>query len=210
MALPTYNKAKRRTNFEPLPKGAYVVKIVGAKEDTWPSGDRCLKIAFDVAEGAYKGIYANLFDARKRNNENAQWPVDGVFNLNIPSDGCDDKVWTNWNSFFADLEDSNSGFIFDGDIKKLKGKLIGGKFRIKQSRAKRPNENGEYPIFTNTQMLYSCVADDVRHGKAGKLPNDVLIKDSAPAATGGTFKNNADELDGFVNLPDGSAEELPF
>ena len=35
MSLPTYNKAKRKSNtFEQLPKGAYVIKIMGAKEDT--------------------------------------------------------------------------------------------------------------------------------------------------------------------------------
>ena len=64
-------------------------------------------------------------------------------------------------------------------------------------------------VYDHIVMKWSCVADDVRNGKAGKLPNDVLANNSAPA-TGGTFKNTADELDGFVNLPDGSAEELPF
>jgi hypothetical protein len=62
MALPTYDKSKRRTSFEQLPKGAYVIKIMGAKEDTWPSGDGVIKIAFDIAEGEYKGFYQNQFD----------------------------------------------------------------------------------------------------------------------------------------------------
>jgi hypothetical protein len=113
-------------------------------------------------------------------------------------------VWTNWNSFFADLEDSNSGFVFDGDLKKLKGKVIGGKFHIKQSKAKKPNDNGEYPVYSNTVMKYSCVAEDVRQGKAGKLPNDVLLKDTPKPA------NNNAGLDGFLSIPDGSEDELPF
>ena len=204
MSLPTYNKSKRRTNYEQLPKGAYVIKIVGVREDKWPSGDRCLKIAFDVAEGPHKGIYANLFEQRKANNENAQWPFDGVFTLNVPADNSETYVWTNWNSFFADLEDSNSGFVFDGDIKKLKGKVIGGKFHIKQSKAKKPNENGEYPVYSNTVMKYSCVAEDVRQGKAGKLPNDVLLKDTPKPA------NNSAGLDSFLSIPDGSEDALPF
>lgn len=202
--LPTYNKAKRKQNFEQLPKGAYVVKIIGVKEDKWPSGDKCLKIAYDIAEGPYNGYYNNLFEQRKRNNENAQWPIDGVFTLNVPEDNSDERTWTNWNTFFADLEDSNNGFVFDGDPKKLKGKIIGGKFRIKQSRAKRPNKNGEYTIFNNTEMLYTCVAEDVRHGKAGRLPNDKLIS-TAPAATSGNSG-----VDGFLNIPEGAEEELPF
>jgi len=201
MALPTYDKSKRKsTNFEQLPKGAYVIKIMGAKEDTWPSGDNCLKIAFDIAEGKYKGFYQDMFD--RNTNEDKQWPYDAVFALNIPNDQSKDYVWSNWNTFFADLEDSNNGFTFDGDLKKLKGKIVGGKFHNKQ-KAKNGN------VYDHIVMKWSCVADDVRNGKAGKLPNDVLANNSAPA-TGGTFKNNADDLDGFVNLPDGSAEELPF
>ena len=58
MSLPTYNKSKRKSNtFEQLPKGAYVIKIMGAKEDTWPSGDKVVRIAFDIAEGKYMGFY---------------------------------------------------------------------------------------------------------------------------------------------------------
>lgn len=202
MALPTYNKSKRRVAREQLPKDAYVIKILGAKEEKWPSGDSVVRIAFDIAEGEYKGFYQTQFD--RNTNEDKQWPFDAVFNLNVPNDGSQDYVWTNWNTFFADLEDSNKGFVFDGDLKKLKGKLIGGKFHIVQSKAKRANENGEYPIYENTRMKYSAVADDVRNGKAGKLPKDKLLDSGAPAATSNSG------LDGFVNLPDGSDEELPF
>ena len=196
MALPTYDKSKRRTSFEQLPKGAYVIKIMGAKEDTWPSGDGVIKIAFDIAEGEYKGFYQNQFD--RNTNEDKKWPIDGTYALNVPADGDQDYVFTNWNTFFADLEDSNNGFIFDGDIKKLKGKLIGGKFHIKQTEY-----NGS--VYDHTKMRYTCVAEDVRQGKAGKLPKDKLVgTTNRPAAA------SASEMDGFVNLPDGSEEELPF
>lgn len=55
MTLPSYDKTKRRKSFSQLPKGAYVIKILDAKEDKWPSGDACVKIAFDIAEGDYAG-----------------------------------------------------------------------------------------------------------------------------------------------------------
>jgi hypothetical protein len=200
MALPTYDKSKRKsTNFEQLPKDAYVVKIMGAKEDTWPSGGRCVRIAFDIAEGKYKDFYQAQFD--RNTNEDKQWPYDAVFSLNIPDDSSESYVWDNWNTFFADLEDSNNGYAFNGDLKKLKGKLIGGKFHIKQTA-----KNGN--VYDHTLMKWTCVADDVRQGKAGKLPNDKLIG-SAPTPAP-TAQSNPDGLDGFVNLPDGSADELPF
>ena len=204
MALPRYDKTKRRQTFEQLPKGAYVVKIIGAKEDTWPDGSKVVKIAFDIAEGPYKGYYNNIFEQRKKDNENALWPFDGVFNLNVPDDSSDEKTWRNYNTFFADLEDSNNGFVFSGDLKTLKRKLIGGKFRIKQTQAKKPNKDGAFPIYNNTEMLYTCVAEDVRQGKAGKLPNDKLLAGGVASGSGNT------ELDGFVNLPAGGDEDLPF
>ena len=55
MALPTYDKSKRKKSFQQLPKGAYVVKIKDAKQEQWPSGDGVIRIAFDIAEGEYMG-----------------------------------------------------------------------------------------------------------------------------------------------------------
>ena len=200
MALPKYDKSKRQTNnFEQLPKDAYVIKIMGAKEDTWGDGSKNIRIAFDIAEGKYAHFYQNQFD--RNTNEDKQWPFDAVYTLNIPDDQSPEYVWRNWNTFFADLEDSNSGFVFDGDLKKLKGKLIGGKFHIKQSEY-----NGN--VYDHTKMRYSCVAEDVRQGKAGRLPNDVLAgsKSNRPAAT----RSNETGIDGFLSIPEGAEEELPF
>ncbi len=197
MALPKYDKSKRKTTFEQLPKGAYVVKIMGAKEEPNKNGSGShLSIAFDIAEGPHKGFYQAQFD--RNTNEDKKWPYDAIYYLGVPADGAKQFVWDNWNTFFADLEDSNSGFMFAGDLKTLKGKVFGGKFAIEQSQS----DKGD--IYDHTRLKWTCVAEDVRQGKAGKMPNDKLIS-SAPAATA-----KPSELDGFVNLPDGADEELPF
>ena len=198
MALPTYDKSKRQTNnFEQLPKDAYVIKIMGAKEDTWGDGSKNIRIAFDIAEGKYAHFYQNQFD--RNTNEDKQWPFDAVFTLNIPNDQSPEYVWRNWNTFFADLEDSNSGFVFDGDLKKLKGKLIGGKFHNKQTE-----KNGN--VYDHIVMKWTCVAEDVRNGKAGRLPNDKLIGTGRTASK----TSSASEMDGFLSIPEGAEEELPF
>ena len=55
-------------------------------------------------------------------------------------------------------------------------------------------------------MKWSCVAGDVRSGKAGKLPNDKLIGQGKRT----TKRTDDGTMDGFVNLPEGEEEELPF
>jgi hypothetical protein len=199
MALPTYNRNNRRKTFEQLPKGAYVVKILGAKiaQSTW--GATQLVIQFDIAEGEYKDFYRHQYD--RNSNEDKKWPVDGVFYLEIPGDGSAEYVVTNYDTFFADLEDSNNGFVFAGDEKTLKGKLIGAKMRIK-GRMYKGNP------YTNTQMRWTCPAQDVRDGKAGNLPNDYYPNDWNPNGTGSEAPSANDyATSGFSS---GDDDEIPF
>lgn len=195
MALPTYDKKQRRQNTTQLPKGAYVLTIKGAREENNRKGNGShLAIAFDIAEGDYAGIYQKQFDGNS--NEDKKWPRDGMYYLNVPNNDSPAYAWTNWNSFFADLEDSNNGFVFSGNVADLKGKRIGGKFAIEQSEY-----NGN--IYDHTVLRWTAVAADVRNGKAGRLPKDKLIQNAqAPAP-------KTDE-NGFMSIPDRAEEELPF
>ena len=201
MALPKYDKSKRKSNnYIQLPKGAYVIVIKGAKMDKWPSGDERIAIAFDIAEGEYKGLYQSQFDSDTRSGK--QWPYDAVFNLNVPTDKSEPWVWDTYNSFFADLEDSNNGFVFSGDLKALKGKVIGGKFHNRQTE-----KDGN--IYDHIVMKWTCIADDVRNNRAGKLPNDKLIGTDTRAS--GASASSSSDSDGFMDIPDGTVdEELPF
>lgn len=198
MALPTYDKSKRRQTFKQLPKGAYVVEIKSAREDLNNSGNGShLTIAFDIAEGEYKGFYVNQFD--RNTNEDKKWPRDAIFYLTVPTDNSPAYVMDSWNTFFADLEDSNNGFVFAGDVKTLKGKLIGGKFHIEQSQY-----HGN--VYSHVRLRWTCVVDDVRSGNYGQMPQDKLVTPSAP--TGRPVPTDAE---GFMAIPDDvEADEVPF
>ena len=99
MNLPSYSKTKRAGSSRKLPKGAYVVEIRGARlEPNKNGGGSHISIAFDIVEGDYAGIYANLY--RTNAKENKKWPLDGMYYLTVPSDGCGVYVWKNWNSFW--------------------------------------------------------------------------------------------------------------
>jgi hypothetical protein len=194
MALPKYDKSKRRKTFEQLPKGAYVIRIRGAKEEQNRSGSGThITIAFDIAEGEYKGIYEAQF--QNDTSEDKKWPRDAMFYLTVPEDNSPQYVCDNWNTFFADLEDSNNGFVFAGELKQLKDKLIGGKFHIEQTEW-----NGR--VYDHTRLRWTCVADDVRNDKAGKLPADKLV--AAPKQPTSIGSND------FVTIPDDADEEVPF
>lgn len=194
MNLPSYDRNNRYKAFEQLPKGAYVIKIVSAKEDTWPSGDQCLRIAFDIAEGKYASFYQKMFD--NNHDEDKKWPFDAQYTLNVPNDGSEEYKWRQWNSFFADLEDSNNGFVFKGDLKTLKGKVIGGLFRIKQTQ-----KDGK--VYNHTELRWTKIADDVRAGTFGRLPEDKLI-------AGASIPAEQADSDGFMKIPEGTGEEFPF
>ena len=196
MALPTYNRNNRRRTFEALPKDAYVIKILSAKMTTSSWGEEQIAIAFNIAEGEYKDFYKGQFD--RNTSEDKKWPIDAIYYLTVKHDGCADYVVTNYDSFFADLEDSNNGFVFSGDEKTLKGKLIGAKMHIRQTEY-----NGN--VYNHTRMKWSCVADDVRNGKAGRLPNDKLVDASGTSGNGSSADSYA--AGGFSNSDD---DEIPF
>jgi len=201
MNLPsfTYNKEKRKKNFQRLPKGAYVIKILEViLEANKNNTGKHLTISFDIAEGDYKDFYMSAYKADS--NEDKKWNSDAIFYLTVPGDNSPQWAWDKWNTFFSDLKDSNNGFVFDGnDLNSLKGKLIGGKFHIEQSEF-----NGN--IYDHVRFKWSCVADDVRNGKAGRLPNDKLIEGGSL----GTFGTSAGGPDDFMKIPDTLDEELPF
>ena len=83
-----------------------------------------LEIKVDVVTGEYAGFYQKQYDAST--NEDKRYK--GVLKLYIPTeDGSERDEWTQkqFNSAIVAIEESNTGYTFDGDEKKLVGKLIG-------------------------------------------------------------------------------------
>lgn len=187
--VPKYNKDNRKQSYEQLPKGAYVCKIMDLEETTSKAGKRMIKLSFDIAEGEYKDFYANQY--RNNSSEDKKWSYDAIMYMLIPDDNSEPFVASNWDTFWANVEDSNNGFVFDGDEKKVVGKTFGGVFRIEQTQANNGN------IYDHTRLAWTKVAQDIRDGKTGKMPNDKLIEVEAPA-------------EGFMDIKPDTVEDLPF
>lgn len=191
---PHYDRNQRRRSFERLPKGAYVLVIKAAEEFHYKDGGDAIKIYFDIAEGEYLGFYQKQYNANT--SEDKKWPMDANYLLRVPNDNSEEWVWKNWNSFMADLEDSNNGYVFDNNLMSLRGRLIGGLFR---------NEQSEYQgkIYDHTRLYWSATVEDVREGTYGKLPKDKVLEAST---TGSSIPASND----WMSVPAGADEKLPF
>lgn len=191
MKVPTYNKENRKTvsNYEQLPKGNYVCKIMGIEEVTSKNGNRGIKVSFDIAEGDYKDFYTKKYQADDR--EDKRWSPDAVYWISIPYDDCPGYIQDGWDTFWANVEDSNNGYVFNGNEKTVKGKTFGGFFRIEQTEY-----NGR--IYDHTRLAKTCIAQDVRDGKATWSPKDKLLDQSSGSN------------DDFIAIPESAPVDLPF
>ena len=147
---------------ETLPSGGYVCKILSAKVESNDWGDT-LVIAHDVCEGDYAGIFQRDFSNNDR--EDKRWR--GTYRLRLPKDdGTEQDSWKkrSFSNFIWAVEQSNPGFTWDWDEKKLKGKGVGLLYRNKEWEM-----NGR--TGWTTEAAGSESIDNIRAGKF-RLPKD--------------------------------------
>lgn len=190
----SFNRENVYRETEKLPVGGYIIKILNVKEEEFTWGSR-LAIAFDIEEGEYKGFYNKNF--QNQQGEDKKWK--GVFRLNIPKeDGSEMDEWTQkkFNTTIVNIEESNPGYFFDWDETKLKGKIVGALFNNKEYEF-----NGNTGFFTNCHSFVT--AETIRSGKF-TIPKDTLLQNRSTTSAPVTGEN------GFMDIPKGAEEEIPF
>lgn len=123
-----YDEAKKNAQFsgsEKLPVGAYVCKIMNVRytEGTNGTSDR-IDIQFDIEEGEKKGFFRKQYEANT--NDDKKWK--GKTSIYVPNDDGSEKDGYTKNAFAKwtdSFEKSNTGYFWDWDENKLKGKLVG-------------------------------------------------------------------------------------
>jgi len=194
-----YDKALESAKYKgsaQIPVGAYVCKITNVREEDVDWGKR-LVVAFDVSEGEHKDFFKKQFD--ESTDENKKWK--GIARINEPTDdGSDEddkkkKAFARWTNA---LEESNSGYSWDWDETKWKGKSIGIIFHQVGS-----NIDGKDIIYS--EVSAPCPVSEVRENKFW----DGFLKFYAKKGYKGS-PNSSNPSDDFVNVPEGSAEEIPF
>ncbi len=190
-----YEEAQAYSEQERLPAGGYVLKILDVKyqENSW--GDVIL-LSFDITEGGYKDFFANNY--RAQTQEDKKWK--GTYRLYVPKDdGSEQDNWTmrRFKTVISAFEESNPGYHWNWDEWTLKGKVIGALFNNKEYEF-----DSRHGFFTNCHSLVT--AEKIRSGKFD-IPADTLLK----AGTRNEPRPAMDS-DGFMNIPNGTEEELPF
>lgn len=181
-----------------LPVGGYVVKITGVRYENGHNGgsDRIV-VAFDVAEGEHAGFFKKRFDSDQ--NEDRKWK--GTTVLYVPKeDGSEQDEWTirRLKTFTNALEDSNQNYHWDWDENKWKGLLVGGVFG--EVHTVIDGKQIQYTTFRN-----ACSVEDIRKGNF-KIPK-VQLKNGASASVAKPADPMKEE---FMQIPEGSEEEVPF
>lgn len=119
-----YDEAQAFGEFETLPAGGYKCLIKKVVCEKTSAGKEYLKIGFDIIEGKYKDFYQKKFasDTRPEPKWSGVWTV---FVEGYKPETTNPK----FKGLITSVENSNEGFKFDFDEKKLVGKKVGIVFR---------------------------------------------------------------------------------
>lgn len=169
-----------------LPAGGYVCKIEKCEEKPNKfKGGTHLEILFDIAEGDYKGWYAD--DWKRQDREDKYWH--GIIRQNVPNEDSPkyDVQCGFFKRFVNAVEAGNSGYHWDWNETGLKGKLIGVIFR----EVERESAKGTRYMATQADSITSV--DAIRTGKF-KVPAP-KIKETPATSDAPTFTAD-DDLDG--------------
>lgn len=181
-------KAEQSVAAERLPAGAYVAKIMGAEVVSYSWGEQ-LVISFDIAEGEHKDFFAA--DYRRNTNADKKWR--GTYRATIPDENNQyfDGQRRTFNNIMFALEESNNGYRFDWDEKRLKGLLVGIIMR---------DEEWEYNGKTGwrTSCCKLVKISDVREGNI-RLPEPKPLKNST-----------TQQSETASDAPALGADDLPF
>lgn len=178
-----------------LPAGCYICQILGVKQEEYMGHDRFI-MQFDIAEGEYTDFYQKQYKQAKQSDQNAKYK--GEYRQNMSGQGV-----PFFKGLITSIERSNPGFVFPFDQTGNEKMLAGKKFGAVMGREEFLTADGKKRMATKIFQIRS-----VEGLKDAKVPEDRLLQDE-PGGTG-SYGAPAPGSDGFINIPDGIDEELPF
>jgi hypothetical protein len=164
------------------------------------TGKPMVKIAIDfIAPDAQAGYFTQVFKDDVRPDK--KWPNNGM--LYILTEDEKGQCSRSFKRFITSVEKSNNGFVTQWGENfgaQFKGKRLGGVFGIVEDEY-----NGK--VTKKHQLRWVCHWDNVATASVPEpklLPDNNVRSSSAPSASAPVSQG------GFVNIPDGVDEEVPF
>lgn len=184
-------------DFTPITPGGHHLIIKKVEESKSKTGKDMIIVAFDMAAGDSQPNYVSkLFADDIRPDK--KWPRVGRQYIVVTDN--DGNTSRSFKSFITSVEKSNNGFVTqwgDAFAAQFKNKRIGGVFGLVESEY-----NGK--VTARCELRWFCAddkADTARAPERKNLPNNNRVV-SAPTS--------GESFDGFLSIPDGMDEEIPF
>lgn len=189
-----YDEAKAGGDFTPVELGGHHLVIKQVSEKMNKNNQPMIVVLFDFSQNdAQAGYFMESFKNDIRPDK--KWPNHATHYINVYDQ--DGKTSRNFKTFTTCVEHSNAGFTTQwGDkfCEQFKNKNIGGVF-------------GEQLDYYNGEekkkrvLRWFVSSDKVADAKIPDVSETAAYKNRGAS---GTF------TDGFMNIPDGIDEELPF
>lgn len=178
-------------DFTPVELGGHHLIIKGVREQDSKSGKPMIVVAFDFAKNDKQpGYFSDQFEKDIRPEK--KWPANGTMYILTMDSQDASKTSKSFKSFITSFERSNNVTAIWGDkfCDQFKNKKIGGVFGVVEEEY-----NGE--IKKRHKLRWFC-----EDGKADSqnIPKEKLLNPAQSSSSG----------EGFMNIPDGIAEEIPF
>ena len=192
--------AEQRGPAAPLPAGAYVGKIFGAKLDTDSAGHQVLILQLDVTEGEYAQHYHKMYEAMQGGSYPAKYK--GTLRFSIP---YDDDPWRSGKERALSgmawcLESSNPGYHWDWDETKLKGLNVGFSVREREYVVEKADKSLLSGVTTEIGRLE--VVEKVKAGAVQPMRRKELSERDK--------KRLSSSAAGFVEVTAEEEDNLPF
>ena len=188
-----YDDVQVGGGFTPVDLGGHYCQIKQVAERKSSTGKDMIVVVFDfVKPDTQEGYFMEQFKTDVR--EDKKWPFAGSKYIMVNDYQDPSKTSRQFKSFCTCVENSNSYQIQWGGADwaaQFKGKKIGAVYG---------EEEHEYDgkVFKRRLVRYFCSLDAV---KDAKIPEAKLLKNvSRPAANDSSF----------INIPEGTEEEIPF
>lgn len=196
MKKPTnYDETQVSGDYIPVELGGHILIIKSVEETQSKTGREMIKIMFDFAEtDKQPGHFMSQFKNDIRPDK--KWPHQAThYMLTKDAEGNCSRAFK---AFTTSVERSNDGFKIawgDAFCKCLKDKLVGGVFGMVEQEYQ-----GE--VKKRRELRWFRSVDGVLEAD---IPEDKLLADKPS-----TPPSHPVGSDGFMNIPEGIDEELPF